>query len=291
MNATESAALDAKTHMFREYASAAAGWQRWRQRFAVAGRAATAALVQEARPAAGMRVLDLASGTGEPALPLAGIVGPGGRVVATDLTPPMLRAARDEARARGIDNLSFAMADAETLPFADGSFDLVTCRFAVMHFPYAERAMWEAWRVLRPGGRAAFSALGAPEQTPALMCTVGVVLQYTPAAPAVPPGPGPALPHPYRFAAPDALVAVMRGAGFRDVSEFRPLAPAPWPGPPEEFWESMPEQAPEFAALLARLAPDRREAATAAALAALARFYDGNQLNFVQPLVVASGTR
>jgi ubiquinone/menaquinone biosynthesis C-methylase UbiE len=73
------------------------------------------ALIQHARLEPGMRVLDLACGTGDPALEIARRVGPHGRVTATDLSPQMLDECRKHASAAGIANMNFAVVDAENL--------------------------------------------------------------------------------------------------------------------------------------------------------------------------------
>jgi len=98
----------------------------------------------------GHRVLDVATGGGHTAAALAGRCG---RVVASDLTPSMLREARVLATDRRIYNIVFAAADAEALPFRDAAFDRVACRIAPHHFPDLRTALAEMIRVLRPGGR------------------------------------------------------------------------------------------------------------------------------------------
>ena len=77
----------------------------------------------------GHRVLDLASGAGEPALTIARRVSPEGSVTATDLVDDMLAGARRRADAARLDNIRFRQADMENLPFPDQSFDRLTCRF------------------------------------------------------------------------------------------------------------------------------------------------------------------
>lgn len=96
------------------------------------------------------RVVDIATGGGHTAAALAGRCG---RVVASDLTPSMLREARLLAAERGAGNVMFAAADAEALPFRDAAFDRVTCRIAPHHFPDVRTAVAEMTRVTRPGGR------------------------------------------------------------------------------------------------------------------------------------------
>jgi ubiquinone/menaquinone biosynthesis C-methylase UbiE len=97
----------------------------------------------------GDRVLDVATGGGHTALAFAGIAR---RVIAYDLTEPMLQAARGHVRGRGAANIEFVTGDATALPFGDESFDLVTCRTAAHHFPDVGAAVRQIHRVLRPGG-------------------------------------------------------------------------------------------------------------------------------------------
>jgi SAM-dependent methyltransferase len=95
------------------------------------------------------RALDIATGGGHTALALAGVAA---NVVATDLTEPMLRAARAFIAARSASVVRFAACDVEALPFTDASFDVVTCRIAAHHFPSLLPALMEVARVLRPAG-------------------------------------------------------------------------------------------------------------------------------------------
>jgi len=97
----------------------------------------------------GDRVLDVATGGGHTALAFAGIAR---RVVAYDLTEPMLQAARGHLQACGAANVGFVAGDAGALPFRDGSFDIVTCRTAAHHFADVGAAVRQIHRVLRAGG-------------------------------------------------------------------------------------------------------------------------------------------
>ena len=94
-------------------------------------------------------VLDVATGGGHAALAFSAFTG---SVVSTDLTLPMLEAARDFIREKGAANVRFLASDVESLPFRDASFGVVTCRLAAHHFPAILPAMKEMARVLRPGG-------------------------------------------------------------------------------------------------------------------------------------------
>ena len=96
----------------------------------------------------GMRVLDVAAGPGNAAIPAALT---GSSVVASDLTPELLEAGRREAARRGAD-LEWRQADAEALPFADGEFDVVMSCLGVMFAPHHQASAGELVRVCRPGG-------------------------------------------------------------------------------------------------------------------------------------------
>ncbi len=100
----------------------------------------------------GMQVLDIAGGTGDLARAFARRVGAQGRVVLTDINEAMLRTGRDRLLDEGL-VLPTAACDAEHLPFADASFDLVSVAFGLRNMTHKEAALAEMARVLRPGGR------------------------------------------------------------------------------------------------------------------------------------------
>ena len=111
--------------------------------------ASLARLVELVNPQPHWQVLDVATAAGHTAFVFAPHVA---HVIASDLTPEMLPVAAKVAQEKGITNVSFKEADAEALPFADASFDLLTCRIAPHHFPNVLRFIQESARVLRKGG-------------------------------------------------------------------------------------------------------------------------------------------
>lgn len=270
------------------WAERAAAWRRWHPTLAEWWRGVTDLIVARAEPRPGMRILDLASGTGEPALTIAPFVGPGGVVTATDIIPEMVAIAAENAAAEGIVNLRAEQADAAALPFPDESFDRVTCRFGVMYFPDVPRALDEVRRVLRPGGRAVFAVWGPLEQIDYLTSTLGVLLRYQ-AAP--PPDPDPDTPHPLRFARAGTLAAALRAARFTDVREETSIVPLPWPGTPEEFLGYIRSDLVTFDRLLLRIAPERREAALDEVFTSIRHYDDGECVQFNAAIVVAVAVR
>jgi ubiquinone/menaquinone biosynthesis C-methylase UbiE len=140
--------------MSQDWSRVASGWRKWHRRFALQSATLTDLIISGAQLRQGMNVLDLASGSGEPALTAAQVVGPDGHVAATDISSEMLLVAEENARSLGLGNLTFRQMDAQELPFQDESFDAVTCRLGLMFFPDPRAALREVRRVLRPGGRA-----------------------------------------------------------------------------------------------------------------------------------------
>lgn len=112
----------------------------------------------------GMRVLDIAGGTGDLALAFAGKVGPQGQVWHTDINSSMLQVGRDRLTDKGV-LLPTVVCDAEYLPFPDNFFDVVTVAFGLRNMTHKERALQQMQRVLKPGGKLLvleFSRVAAP---------------------------------------------------------------------------------------------------------------------------------
>ncbi len=198
-----------------------AAGRKWSGPFAHYLHEATDIVVQSAHVQPGMQVLDLASGTGEPSLTLARKVGVRGRVTATDLGSGMLSIAEEAARAQGLTNMTFRQADVHQLPFPNGQFDLVTCRFGVMYFADYATAMREIARVLKPGGRVVLAAWASLEQNEFITLFLMPFLKRV-----QPPAPPPGAPHPFKFAQPGSLSLELTKAGFHNIEEtFQGLAP------------------------------------------------------------------
>jgi len=287
-----SAADPAKIEKYRERLreewtedATVAAWRKWQAPLSAFTRGATEAVLEAAQLRPGMRVLDLASGVGDPSLFVAEAVGPSGHVVATDLGPGMIGLAEELARARGLRNIEFRVANVEALPFPDESFDVVTCRFGVMFFPDQLRAFRECLRVLKRGGRVAFVVWGRREQ-PFLGTTVGILMKYV----EVPP-PDPDAPHAFMFGERGLLKSRLEAAGFAQVREEVRTVQARWTGSAEEYWQQFTEVAAPFRPLVARLTSETRVRAETEILAGLRKLSDGTAITMPLEIVIGTGVR
>ncbi|AXR07894.1 bifunctional demethylmenaquinone methyltransferase/2-methoxy-6-polyprenyl-1,4-benzoquinol methylase UbiE [Salinimonas sediminis] len=103
---------------------------------------------------AGHKVLDIAGGTGDLTAKFSRMVGPGGSVTLADINLSMLKVGRDKLRDKGlVGNIDYVQADAESLPFPDNSFDVVTMAFGLRNVTEKQNALNSIYRVLKPGGR------------------------------------------------------------------------------------------------------------------------------------------
>jgi len=113
----------------------------------------------------GQQVLDLAGGTGDIAALFSRRVGPAGKVVLADINESMLNVGRDKLRDLGlINNIEFVQANAEALPFADNSFDIISIGFGLRNVTDKAAALKSMFRVLKPGGRLLVLEFSKPEQ-------------------------------------------------------------------------------------------------------------------------------
>lgn len=177
-------------------------------------------------------VLDIASGTGEPALTIASIVT-NGEVYATDLSDEMLNIARTYADERNINNMEFKVADISNLPFANNFFDKVSCRLGFMFFPDMQVASNEMFRVCKNGGKIATSVWAGPENNVWITLMSKVISNYLEMPP-----PPPGAPGMFRCAKPGFIKELFEKAGFKNVKE-EILSDKIDYGSPEKYWEFM----------------------------------------------------
>ncbi len=161
--------------------------------------------------AAGERVLDVGCGCGETSLELGRRVGREGSVLAVDISTVMLERARE--RGRGVANVEFLAADAQTHAFAPASFDAVFSRFGVMFFADPRAAFVNIARALKPGGRLGFHCWKKLVDNPWMTVPLFAALQHLP--PPTPPPPD--APGPFAFADPDRVRGILADAGLAEI--------------------------------------------------------------------------
>jgi SAM-dependent methyltransferase len=160
---------------------------------------------------AGERVLDVGCGSGATSLMLAEWVRPG-EVVGLDISEPMLARARQ--RGRGVGNLRFECADAQTFALSAAAYDAVFSRFGMTFFSDSIAAFGNLQRALRPGGKLGFVCWRGARENPSFTVPLEAALPFLPE----PPKPlDPNAPGPFAFADPDKIVGILDSAGYGNV--------------------------------------------------------------------------
>lgn len=231
----------------------------WLSGAAARGRAmgpVTELMLDLAGVATGNRVLDLGAGTGDQTLLAARRIGPGGVVLATDISASMLDLAREAARASDLPNVQTRVMDAQHLKLEYGSFDAAIARFSLQFVPDVQRALAEVRRVLKPGGRFSAVVYSAVERNPYRAGPQAIASRL--AGRQFPePGPGQ-----WALNDPTTLADAYRRAGFREV-EVRTTT-LTWHFPSlEDARRNLEEAQPLFVKLLAELSEDDRATAWA----------------------------
>jgi SAM-dependent methyltransferase len=230
-------------------------------------------------------VLDVACGSGIPALKIAETVGPVGRVVAIDPSPIFLEAVVENARAQGLSNVQTVQGSGEYLPFEPGSFDAATCHMGVMFFLDLNAGLTAMRQVLKQGKRAAFAAWGPIEENAYFRSLFSVMGSILP-PPKVDENLAPEdVPQPMRFAAPGSLSRAMSAAGFTGVRESLEPIELHWPGPAT----SATEMFLELTQALEKIPADQHEATRAKFVDALSPYEVSGELRMPAKIVIASG--
>jgi ubiquinone/menaquinone biosynthesis C-methylase UbiE len=258
---------------------------RWSEAAVLWNAAITDALLSAAAISPDCVVLDLASGSGDPALTIAERVIRG-RVIALDRSRAGLLLASEHAQRLGLGKrISFIQSDAHAIPLTRNCVDWVTCRCGIMFFNDSGLVASEVLRVLKPGGRAAFLVWGSFEQ-PFFDATVAVVLRLVGGA---------QMPtqarEMFRFASPGSLERVLRTAGFCNIGEESLTVPRIWSGTPEELWTYQQEISTLCHPLFDSIPTNSRSKIDAEVSALLSRFQSGSVLSVPVNVIVVAGQR
>ncbi len=194
--------------------SVAAEWQRWWKTTEAAAEIVSRRLIELAEIKQNSKVLDIATGIGEPAITAAKKVGNSGHVLATDISPQMLSIAKQRAISLGLqDVIEFKEGDTETISLLDSSFDAALCRFGLMFLPNLGAGLSNIYKSLREGGIFATAVLASPDKVPFISLALNTALKEMNSPP-----PSINTPGPFSLSDENLLNDSFIKSGFEDIT-------------------------------------------------------------------------
>jgi len=286
MEAAILAVMQPDQEVIDRWSGAAPYWEKHREIIRQMFAPVSQALIEDALVGSGHSVLDIATGPGEPALSVAAVVGPEGKVCGIDPVPGMVAAARRAAERLGFGNARFDVAFADQLTFPDDTFDAVVSRFGVMFFPSPVDAVREMLRVLKPGRKLALAVWHFAERNPFHYSLARVIDRYVESPPLAPDA-----PDAFRFANSGKLRDVLGDAGAMATSErllqFKIEAPISL----EDFWTLRREMSEKLREKLAMLSGEQLSEVKRQTLEALGEYSTDSGMIFPGEVLIVSGTR
>jgi ubiquinone/menaquinone biosynthesis C-methylase UbiE len=219
--------LEQQKNIWNKYSG---GWKKWEELMTAAMSPTTEKVIELLSLAGDEKILDVASGPGEPGLTISRKL-PRGSVNGTDLSENMVAIANERAQILGITNYHSQSADACHLPFPDNNFDHVVSRFGIMFFPDLKEGLHEMIRVLKPGGSLTVLVWAAPDLNP-FMSIMGRTIVEKLGIPSPPPD-GPGI---FRCAKPGLAADLLKEAGLLQVKDMSIAGHITYDSL-EQFWE------------------------------------------------------
>ena len=248
--------------------NAAPGWKNMWRGLDRAAQHVSDRLVELARVKPGDRVLDIATGSGEPAITAARKVGPTGIVVATDQSPAMLELARERCSTLGLRNLKFVETDAESLAVQERDFNAALCRWGLMFVPDLDAVARRVAQLLVDGASFATAVWGPPEKVP-MIAAGDEQVRALAKLPAPPPG----APSPTKLADTRPLERALANAGFKEI-HVEPIVVRFEFDSPAAFTEQRQQMSTPFRAMLAKQTPELQRKILDAVTDAARKFAD-----------------
>lgn len=272
--------------VINRWSGSAPFWEKHRELIRQMFAPITQALVEDGRVASQHAVLDIATGPGEPALTVAALVGPEGKVFGIDPIPEMVAAACRAADRLGLKNAQFEVALADQLPFSADTFDAVISRFGVMFFPSPVDAVREMLRVLKPGRKLALAVWHFAERNSFHYALSRVIERFVDS----PPPAADALDA-FRFASPGKLRDVLAEAGAIAPSERLLQFRIEVPISVEDFWTLRCDMSEKLREKIATLSQAQMAEVKRQALEAFREYSTDRGLSFPAEVLIVSGAK
>jgi ubiquinone/menaquinone biosynthesis C-methylase UbiE len=278
--------MDPAGNVLQQFTQSAPYWEKYRDIIRAMFVPVTDALIEDAGIVRHNNVLDVATGPGEPALPIAGLVAANGNVEGIDVVPEMIAAAKREAERAGYANAHFQIASADGLPFPENAFDAVVSRFGVMFFPSPADGVREMLRVLKPGHKLSMAVWSFAEQNAFHYVFSRVIDKYVKT-----PRPEPDTPDAFRFAEPGKLKSVLDEAGARASFDRLLVFRIEVPLSVDDFWTMRSGMSDRLRAKLAQLPTEQLTAVRSEVIDQLRSYATDRGLSFPAEVRIVSGTK
>ncbi len=205
----------------QQWNTAAAAWNRWSPLLGHWLGPVTERMFDLLAVQSGSRILDVAAGAGEQTMAAARRVGPSGYILATDLSPEILKCTAENARLSGLSQVETAVLDGEALAELEvAPFDVVMSRVGLIYFPDQHKALRGMHACLRPGGRVGAITYAEADRNAFFSLPVSIIRRR-----AGLPAPLPGQPGPFSLGNPDTLRQLLADTGFHDIQVERVNAP------------------------------------------------------------------
>lgn len=261
-----------------------AGWKKWDELTMSFLRPMGKKIIEFIKPQGSQTILDIASGTGEPALSIAAMLT-GGKVVMTDIAEDMLAIANENAASRNIINVETKVSDVSNLPFDDNMFDSISCRFGFMFFPDMQMAANEMYRVLKPSGKIATSVWNIPEKNFWVTATMGTIMKHIEV-----PQNSPGAPGMFRCCKPGLMKEIFEKVGFKNISE-EEIPTTLDCGTPDRYWSMMTEVGAPIVAALSKADDNLKEKIKEEVFALVSQKYPGDNLQLDASAIVITAEK
>ena len=270
----------------RTWRSVSEGWRKNDSQLRDNAGCVTQRMLDLAKLSAGHSVLDIASGTGEPAIPAAQRVGETGRVIGIDLVDEMLAIARDKAKSENLQNIDFQTVDGKGLEFGPESFDAVTCRWGLMFMPEPQTMLQQIHHVLKGTGQLVTACWAEPERNPFFTHAMSILMNHMDV-----PKPAPKAPGVFAFADHEHFEDTLRASGFQSVEiediSFNMIEVSSG----EEYWQMMKELAGPIVQLTKQMDQSTYAAFCEEVIASANTLKQGDTLSMVGTTWIARATK